>query len=333
MTLPIDEDELAVARATSVHSETRLFHHVTRPEWGAALWVEESHDRRVFLYADQRRTVARSHWDRVAPIDGGPLPPPPSYPGSDDLALTDQRRVLADPVDVGLYHRWIADPPKRAHPLADEVLRRARVGEHGLATLGLSSALGHLESLRPEDPSELARTFEYLAILRWLTGDREAGRRSFGDAADATAGYLSSKPSRAAAGIVDLLLRRIAAGDPQRGLEESDRLFALPDTDPSEYREVAYDQLVGRQHRAAKALAKGLVAGQPARDIEREVASHLQRERARDSIAGWPVPWIWQLIAATVVRGIEEPRRAMAHVYELLPELQRPLPIQAILAA
>ncbi len=340
---------------------TTLYKHSSRPEWGMAQLVAEGAGKRTFSFTDGReRTFPASHWNLMQPVDAAPAgdaaPAASATPGASDAndmrALRLQTRLIADPFTTERYARSIAEQPQAGmfanagYHLMREVLSGWLVGERELFAAGLVRAIELLEHGRRveeqygDSPAfHAASHAEALALAYWLSGDLARANELFCAAAIAETEYFDAEPGGRRTTEGSLLLRWMAAGDPQRGLDTARGVkIARPRAHPEDvklgYQNRYYDAL----GRTLAALAEDLVKGASKRAVHERAMKYLTRELAKElarndySFYRFPEHAVWMKVFVGDVLGVGDPELALASLYLLMPTVKQPAAIARRLA-
>jgi hypothetical protein len=341
---------------------TTLYKHSSRPEWGMAQLLAERDGKRVYSFSDGReRTFPVSHWSLMVPVGAGPAedtaPPvssPPGAPDANDMrALRLQTRLLGDAFTTERYARSVAEQPREGmfgnsgYHLMNEVMSGWLVGEREHFAAGLARAIELLEHGRRvgeqygNSPAFYAALHaEALALAYWLSGDLVRMKELFHAAALAETEYFDGDPKGRRTTEGSLLLRWMAAGDPQRGLEVARavkiaRPRAHPEDPKTGYQHRYYDTL----GRTLTALAEDLVKGAPGRAVYARAMKYLSRELAKElsrrdyGFFDFPEHAVWMKVFTGDVLGVGDPETALASLYLLMPTVKQPAAIARRLAA
>lgn len=342
---------------------TLLYSHKSRPEWGTAQLVREEDGKRTFLFLNrQQRTFGKAHWDLMVPVDGGvpekldsdAAAPTPAPEETDMRALSLQTRILGDRVTKNLYEAAVANTPKEGffgntgRNLMRDVLEAWLVGEYEFAAPGLAKAIEYLEhGLRVEeewggDTFRFYRALhaESLGLAHWLNGNAEASQKAFVIAAENGTIYFESREKERRTEVGSMLLRWLAAGDPQRGLDVANSLpIAKPRAHPEDYKTGLQNKYYDGYGRILKALAEDKVGGKPARAIHDKAMKYLAKEikenltRNDYAFVENPDHIVWMKVFPGDLMGERDPKVVMARIYTLAPSVRRPAVIATCLAA
>lgn len=342
---------------------TTLYKHASRPDWGMAQLIKEDGEKRTYLFRNgEQRTFGTSHWKLMEPVGTGAAEnppaivssPPTSSEGTDVRALRMQTRILVDSVTSDLYTKAITEEPREGtyantgRNLVRDVIEGWIVGEWDHVALGLSRAITFLEHARQVGERwggdsylfYAAEHAESLALAYWLQGDVVRANETFLAAAMTATEYFESDAKARRTALGSLLLRWIAAGDPQRGLNVATS-HDIPR--PRAHRE---DIKAGYQNRYYDAygrtltkLAEELVQGKNKRAVYDRAMKYVAKEihedmsRADYNMVSVPEHIVWMKAFAGDVRGISDPKLAIASLYLLIPTVKRPPAIAQCLSS
>jgi hypothetical protein len=342
---------------------TKLFKHASRPEWGMAQLIREDRDKRTFLFWDgQQRTFGTSHWNLMELADAGTGENVPATTstaatpseGTDVRALRMQTRILGDAVTKNLFEKAIAEQPadgtygNTGNNLMRDVLEAWFVGEYEHVARGLVRAIEYIEHARRVGErwggeSHLFYTashIESLALAYWLQGDVVRAKETFLAAAMTATEYFESDAKGRRTDLGSLLLRWLAAGDPQRGLTIAGSIdIPKPRAHPEDLKEGRQNRYYDAYGRTIKTLAEDVIQGKPKRAVYDRAMKYVKKEiqenlsRNDYGMVALPAHAVWMKVFAGDVLGIGDPKLAIASLYLLMPTVKPPPAIAQLLAA
>jgi hypothetical protein len=341
---------------------TTLYQHVSRPEWGKAQLIEEAGDKRTFLFWDvTKRTFCTSHWTMMEPVETGSSESDIAIrvahqtvsEGTDFRALRLQTRLLGDAVTSDMYAKAITEEPREGmyantgHNIMRDVLEGWLVGEWEHVAIGLSRAISFLEHARLVGERwggdgylfYAALHAEKLALAYWLRGDAVRANESFLASAIVATKHFESEPKERRTALGSLMLRWMAAGDPQRGLDIANNTdIAKPRAHPEDLKTGRQNRYYDANGRTLKTLAEDMVQGKPKRQIYDRAMKYVKKEiqvnltRNDYSMVDFPEHAVWMKVFAGDVLGISDPKIAIASLYLLMPTVKQPPAIAQCLA-
>lgn len=332
---------------------TLLFSHKSRPDWGTAQLIREDDGKRTFLFWNgQQRTFAKAQWNLLVAVDAGvstkseELPAvPPAADESDLRALSLQTRILGDPVTKNLYEQNIRNTPNEGafgntgRNLMRDVLEAWVVGEYEFASRGLARAIEFLEHSRRVEEVWGGEAFlfyralheEALALAYWLNGNPEGAKEAFLAAAISGKKNFESRENQRRTEVGSLLLRWMAAGDAQRGLDIANSLpIPKPKAHPEDIKTGRQNKYYDAFARINETLAKQLVTGKSARTVHdqamRYLGKEIQENLSRNDYAFVDIPMhiVWMKVFLGDVMGVGDPKVVIARLYKLAPSVRRP---------
>lgn len=331
-----------------------LYKHKSRPEWGTAQLISEANGKRTFLFTDRtQRSFLQTHWGFMIPIDGAEaapsVPAAPGPPGATDMRALAKHGAYVDgsAVTDSLLNET---PPagqygNTGYWLLREVLGGWIVGAREQVTPALTRVIELIEHGRAAGERwgnsvfHIAQQAEALALAYWLRGEHDKADATFLAAAVASQEHFDTNPKERRTHAGNLLLRFIAAREPQRGL---DALHAVkipkPRADPEDLKTQRQNRYWDSYGKTMETLAEELIKGAPKRAIYdkvmKYVAAEIGKELERNDYGFVDVPRHIVLVKAFAgdLMGVADPELAIAMLYLLAPTVRQPPRIAALLA-
>ncbi|CAN5309783.1 hypothetical protein BH09MYX1_BH09MYX1_33590 [soil metagenome] len=336
---------------------TKLYVHSSRSEWGNAQLISEADGKRTYMFSDgKQRTFPASHWNLMLPAtaDAREGDPAPSTSGGGDLrALRTHTRLVGDASTMERYASSVAEEPaegtrgNHGYYLARDAITGFLVGEGARFGEGLARAVELLEQSHAagersgETPAlTAARNLEILAVAHWLRGDAARATERFRDSAIATTEYFHAEPKerRTAAGM--LVLRWMAAGEPQRGLDAINATkVARPRTDGEDVKKGHQDRHYDAFARTMMGLAESVVGSAAVPAIHKKsmkaLTTELAKNIARDDYSFVEIPQhvVWMKVFGGDLLKIDDPERVLLGLYSLAPTVKQPAGVASRLEA